>query len=129
MATFVSQPSLPGTENSGSSASDAGPAAAIPTTVRTIQIPTTERLLARTQRVSDDTGNLLDGSRIDELLSGETNGQRRIGHRAGRTAPLALNAAGLPLRRAVVAQGQTVSRTWVRRMLFPEGSRKEESMP
>ena len=52
---FVSQPSLLGTENSGSSASVAGPAATTPAMVRKIQPRTTVRLCARTQRVSEDT--------------------------------------------------------------------------
>src|SRR5918992_1556456 len=54
IATFVSQPSLPGTENSGSSASEAGPAAAMPEMASTIQTRTTVRLCERTQRVSED---------------------------------------------------------------------------
>src|SRR5687767_5531924 len=51
MSTFVSQPSLPGTENSAFSASDAGPAAAMPARVRTIQTEVTIFLWASTQRV------------------------------------------------------------------------------
>src|SRR5215208_921515 len=54
MSTFVSQPSLFGTENSGSRASVAGPAAMRPAMVRTTQVSTTVRLCARTQRVSED---------------------------------------------------------------------------
>src|SRR3954447_26349804 len=54
IATFVSQPSLLGTENSGSSARDAGPAAAKPAIVRTTQAAATSRLWASTQRVRDD---------------------------------------------------------------------------
>ena len=53
-STFVSQPSLLGTENSGSSASVAGPDAATPAMVSTTQASTTVRLCARTQRVSED---------------------------------------------------------------------------
>ena len=60
IATFVSQPSLLGTENSGSSASVAGPAAAMPAMVRTTQVSTTVRLCARTQRVSEDNGATSD---------------------------------------------------------------------
>jgi hypothetical protein len=47
---------LSGTENSGSSASVAGPEAAMPAIVSTIQLTATMRLWARTQRVSEDTG-------------------------------------------------------------------------
>src|SRR3954447_26280871 len=53
--TFVSHPSLPGTVNFWSMALLAGPAAAMPATVSTIQATATIRLCARTQRVSDDT--------------------------------------------------------------------------
>src|SRR3982751_5033902 len=59
MATLVSHPSLPGTENFWSSAFEAGPAAAMPATVSTIQAMTTVRLWASTQRVSDDKVFLL----------------------------------------------------------------------
>src|SRR4051794_14347880 len=51
---LVSQPSLFGTENSGSSASVAGPEAATPAIVKRIQVTTTVFLWARTQRVSED---------------------------------------------------------------------------
>ena len=59
-STLVSQPSLLGTENSGSSASVAGPDAATPAIVRTTQASTTVRLCARTQRVSEDNGTTSD---------------------------------------------------------------------
>jgi hypothetical protein len=55
IASFVSHPSLLGTENFWSSARLAGPAAMIPATVSTIHEMTTVRLWARTQRVSDAT--------------------------------------------------------------------------
>src|SRR5918996_978262 len=54
IATLVSQPSFSGTENSWSSASEAGPAAITPAIVKTVQPRTTVRLWARTQRVSED---------------------------------------------------------------------------
>src|SRR4051812_15079220 len=54
MAWLVCQPSLPGTENSCLRALEAGPAAAMPATVRTSQKATTMRLWARTHRVSED---------------------------------------------------------------------------
>jgi hypothetical protein len=56
MATFVSQPSLPGTENFWSRALVAELADAIPTTVSAIQNNVTMRLWARTHRVIADTG-------------------------------------------------------------------------
>src|ERR687886_323853 len=51
--TLVSQPSLPGTVNFWFMALVAGPAAAMPAMVRTIQPRTTIRLWASTHRVSD----------------------------------------------------------------------------
>src|SRR3954469_4764161 len=54
MSTLVSQPSLFGTENSGSSAREAGPAAAMPAMVSASQDRATMRLWARTQRVRAD---------------------------------------------------------------------------
>jgi hypothetical protein len=48
VASFVSQPSLSGTEKPGSSASVAGPAAAMPAIVSTSHQTTTMRLWART---------------------------------------------------------------------------------
>src|SRR5919201_1288509 len=56
MVTFVSQPSLPGTENFWSIALVAELTEAIPTTVRATQKMATTRLCARTQRVRDDIG-------------------------------------------------------------------------
>src|SRR4051794_2739920 len=59
IATLVSHPSLPGTENFWSSALDAGPDAATPATVSSSHATTTMRLWASTQRVSDDKSYLL----------------------------------------------------------------------
>src|SRR5215207_3048846 len=91
MATLVSQPSLSGTENSGFSASVAGPAAAAPATVRTIHAATTMRLCARTQRVSVDT-SYLRSQRAAAMVGEE--GRRVVGRRAA-----------LRVRRAAYARG------------------------
>ena len=63
IARLVFQPSLPGTEKRCFSALVAGPAAAIPATVRTSQKTTTVRLCERTQRVSEDMGGGLQWGR------------------------------------------------------------------
>ena len=73
MSTLVSQPSLLGTENSGSSAFVAGPAAAMPAIVRTIQAITTVRLWARTQRVSEDNGVTSAGCEREESFHERNN--------------------------------------------------------
>src|SRR3954464_1394008 len=57
MSTFASQPSRPGTENSGSSAREAGPAAIAPAIASMIHRPVTKRLWARTKRVSEVMGS------------------------------------------------------------------------
>ena len=57
MATLVSQPSLPGTENFWSMAFVAAPESAMPPTVMRIQLTMTKRRWARTQRVMETTMN------------------------------------------------------------------------